>query len=272
MFPQMMREMLTTGVLGFIPFFEFPNWQLGPLTVGVFGIFAALGIYAATEIAIRQCKRRGLDVTVLADYAPWGIAGGVAVGHWVHLFAYHPEELGRSPWQILKIWDGLSSFGGLLGGIIAAVIYFRIRRVSFRAYGDAFALGVAPGWGIARVGCFLVHDHPGVKTDFPLAVAFPDGPRHDLGLYDALWLFGIAVVLFSLMRQGLLKDRLLPLLALLYAPARFFFDFLRATDVAYRDARYAGLTPAQYCCIALVLYGVYELLHYQQTVNVKATA
>jgi len=251
-------------LLAVIPYFEFPTWHLGPLTIGVFGVFAALGIYVATEIALRQCKRQGLDVTVLADYAPWGIGAGMVVGHWVHLFAYHPEELSKSPWQIFKVWDGLSSFGGLLGGIIAAAIYFRLRKVSFRAYGDAFALGVAPGWGIARVGCFMVHDHPGVPSDFFLALAFPGGPRHDLGLYDALWLFGIAIVLFTLHRQGRLTGRLLPMLALLYAPARFYFDFLRATDVAYVDARYFGLTPAQYSCMLLVVYGVYELVRYRR--------
>ena len=36
----------------------------------------------------------------------------------------------------------------------------------------------------------------------------------------------------------------------MYAPARFGLDFLRATDVARPDQRYAGLTPAQWACLA----------------------
>ena len=31
-----------------------------------------------------------------------------------------------------------------------------------RDYGDAFAVGVPTGWAIARIGCFLAHDHPWV--------------------------------------------------------------------------------------------------------------
>jgi prolipoprotein diacylglyceryltransferase len=45
-------------------------------------------------------------------------------------------------------------------------------------------------------------------------------------------------------------------LALLYAPARFLGDFLRNTDLPGADVRYAGLTFAQHCCIALAGIGI----------------
>ena len=113
---------------------------------------------------------------------------------------------------------------------------------------------------VARLGCFSVHDRPGVLTDFPLAVAFPEGARHDLGLYDAIALALISVVLYAVDRRGRLRDRLLPLLALLYGTSRFLLDFLRARDLPYSDARYLGLTPAQFACIAIVIWGLIKLL------------
>lgn len=250
-----------------IPYYELPSLHLGPFTIQAFGILAALGVYTAARIASREAARHGQDPRVLADYAIWGVAGGVLMGHVVHLFAYHPEEL-RDPWRVLAFWEGLSSFGGLLGGVLAAVIFFRRRKLRFHDYADALALGVAPGWGIARVGCFVIHDHPGVKTTFPLAVDFPRsaaatlgfwGQRHDLGLYDAIALFAFAAVLFALDRAGRLRGRLLPLLALLYGTSRFLLDILRATDVPYADARYLGLTPAQYFCFGLWAYGLWGL-------------
>jgi phosphatidylglycerol:prolipoprotein diacylglycerol transferase len=242
-----------------IPYLQAPSLKLGPLTLEPFGIFVAVGILLAARILGKQAERQGLDPNPLADYAPWGVGVGVVVGHLFHLFAYHPEELSKSPFQILKVWDGLSSFGGLIGGILAAVVFFRWRKLSFRTYSDVFALGVAPGWAVARLGCFAVHDHPGVRTDFFLAVNFPGGPRHDLGLYDAAFLFAISGLLFALRNAGKLRGRLLPLLSLLYACGRFGFDFLRATDLSYVDARYFGLTPAQYGSIGLVLYGLWGL-------------
>jgi phosphatidylglycerol:prolipoprotein diacylglycerol transferase len=247
-----------------IPYFQPPALHLGPLTIQIFGVLAALGVYTGARIAMRAARDEGLDGQVLADFAVWGVVAGVVFGHLVHLFFYHPEEL-REPWRIFAVWEGLSSFGGLLGGVIAAAVFFRRRRIRLHDYSDALALGIAPGWGIARLGCFAIHDHPGVRTDFPLAVAFPGGARHDLGLYDAIALFAIAAVLFALRRSDLLRGRLLAVLALLYGLQRFFLDFLRGYpgDVEYPDARYLGLTPAQYFCIALWVYALWRFAAYR---------
>ena len=244
-----------------IPYVNPQSLKIGPIEP--FGIFVALGIFLAARLLVKQATKQGLDPNPLHDYAPWGVGTGVVVGHLVHLLFYHPEEMSKSPFQIFKVWDGLSSFGGLLGGIIAAIIFFRVRKLNFSKYADAFALGVAPGWGVARLGCFVAHDHPGLRTDFFMAVNFPieryGGPRHDLGLYDALLLFAITGLLYALRNSGKLQNRLLHLFAIIYACGRFFFDTLRATDLSYVDARYFGLTPAQYGCILLVIYGLWGL-------------
>jgi phosphatidylglycerol:prolipoprotein diacylglycerol transferase len=242
-----------------IPWFELPSLTLGPITIQSFGVLSALGILVATALAQLAAKRLGHDPQVILDFSVAGVLSGVVGGHLVHLLFYHPEEL-ADPWRLLRVWEGLSSMGGLLGAVVAAVIWFRVKRIRFADYADAFALGMAPGWGIARVGCFTVHDHPGVRTDFLLAVRFPDGPRHDLGLYEAILLLALGAVLWALHRRGALRGRLLSLLAVTYGAGRFLLDFLRARDVAYADARHFGLTFAQYAGLALVAWGVAGLL------------
>jgi phosphatidylglycerol:prolipoprotein diacylglycerol transferase len=61
-------------------------------------------------------------------------------------------------------------------------------------------------------------------------------------------------------RRHALPDRLLPLLAVLYGSSRFLLDFLRATDLPYVDARYLGLTPAQFASLAAIAWGLYSLV------------
>lgn len=240
--------------LAVIPWFELPSLSLGPVTIQSFGVLSALGILLATLLTSRAARELGKDPQVPVDFAVAGVLAGVVGGHLVHLLAYHPEEL-HDPWRVVMLWEGLSSMGGLAGGVIAAVVWFRVKRIRFADYADAFALGVAPGWGVARIGCFTVHDHPGVLTSFPLAVRFPDGPRHDLGLYEAIVLLSLGALLWILHRRGALRGRLLPLLAVVYGVARFFLDFLRARDVPYADARHFGLTFAQYAAVLLVAWG-----------------
>jgi phosphatidylglycerol:prolipoprotein diacylglycerol transferase len=241
-----------------IPWFEPPALHLGPVPLQAFGVLAALGVATGVRSAAWAAGRRGLDPQPVLDFAIWGVVAGILVGHLVHVGLYHPEEL-HSPRRVLEVWDGLSSFGGLLGGVAAAAVFFRVRRVPLGRYGDAFAVGVPTGWAIARIGCFLVHDHPGSRTSFPLAVDFPGGPRHDLGLYEALVLFAIAGLLWRLWARRRLEGRLLGLLAVLYGAARFLLDFLRASDVPYADARYGGLTPAQFGACLLVAWGAWRL-------------
>jgi len=247
--------------LAVIPWFEFPTLSLGPFSIQSFGVLSALGILLATLLTSRAARQLGKDPQVPVDFAVAGVLAGVVGGHLVHLLAYHPEEL-REPWRILMLWEGLSSMGGLLGGVVAAVVWFRWKRIRFADYSDAFALGVAPGWGVARIGCFTVHDHPGVLTSFPLAVQFPDGPRHDLGLYEAILLLALGAVLWALHRRDLLRGRLLALLAVVYGIGRFLLDFLRARpgDVPYADARHLGLTFAQYTAVVLVAWGAFRLV------------
>lgn len=254
--------------LALIPGFELPSFHWRFITIQSFGILTALGVLAAVYLAGRAARGMGRNPQVVMDFAVVGVLSGVLFGHLVHVLFYHPEEL--AGWGVFQFWIGLSSMGGLIGGIVAALVWFRWKRIRFADYSDALALGMAPGWGIARVGCFTVHDHPGVRSDFFLAVNMDGVGRHDLGLYEAILLLSLAALLWALHRRGILRGRLLVLLGLLYGTARFFLDFLRARpgDVPYADARYLGLTPAQYVVIGVVAYSVVRLVTYRPTAAV----
>jgi phosphatidylglycerol---prolipoprotein diacylglyceryl transferase len=243
-----------------IPWFVLPSLTVGPFTLQSFGLLSAAGILVGMQVAARAARQEGLDPKIVLDFSVVAVAGGLVGGHLVHLLFYHPEEL-ADPLRILKIWEGLSSMGGLAGAIVSAAIWFRRRGLRFGPFADAYALGLAPGWGIARLGCFSVHDHPGIRSDFWLAVDFPGGPRHDLGLDEAILLFALAALLFALRRRQRLQGLLLPLLAVTYGAGRFLLDFLRARpgELPYADGRQLGLTFAQWFALGLMAWGTTRL-------------
>jgi len=257
-----------------IPYFEVPPLSLGPIELHAFGLLSALGIYLGARLAARAARTfaPGSDLA-LVEVAPWLVGGGVIGGHLLHVLGYHPEILAEEGWtSLLRVWDGLSSMGGVLGALLTLLIFFRIKGWKVRPYLNALALGVAPGWAVARLGCFAAHDHKGVLTDFPLAVAFPGGARHDLGLYEALLLGAIAGVLWLLARRPRPEGLLMGVLAIAYAVPRFFLDFLRATDLPFSDGRIAGLTPAQYTSVLFVGIGAWLLLRARSLPAVVAGA
>jgi phosphatidylglycerol:prolipoprotein diacylglycerol transferase len=180
---------------------------------------------------------------------------GFVGGHMLHILGYHPEILREEGFLTLfKIWGGLSSTGGFLGAIVGGIVFFRfIRKVDPWIHGDVIAWSFPFAWIFARSGCFTAHDHQGVLSNFFLAVDFPSGARHDLGLYEALYMFVVAGLFWAFRKKKTKPGFYLALLPGVYAPVRFGLDFLRSTDQQMSDLRHLGLTPAQWVTLGLLL-------------------
>ena len=122
-------------------------------------------------------------------------------------------------------------------------------------YFDIGALGLWLGWGVGRIGCFLIHDHPGTLTHFILGVKYPNGARFDLGLMESILGFTLFIIFYLLFKK-LIKIRFGLVAAYSvasYAVGRFFLDFLRAApSFPGGDARYLTLTPAQWGMLAVL--------------------
>jgi len=239
-----------------IPYFPSVLFEIGDYPIHAFGILVAAAVVLGDRWVVRQGVRMGLDAQDVRFVNVRIVIGGFIVSHLVAVLAYHPEQILESPWVLLSFWSGLSSFGGFLGAALTFVWLMRREKLPALPFADAIALGLAPAWIVGRIGCFTAHDHPGRKTDFFLAVAYPNGARHDLGLYEAIATVFIAAALYAFARRRRGPGAIIGLFATVYAPVRFALDFLRATDVVRPDPRYFGLTPAQWACIACLAVGL----------------
>lgn len=259
-----------------IPYFEQPAWHIGPLTIHAFGVAAAAAMWLGLVIAQRRFEELRLDPHVGQRLAGWMVCGGILGAHVLSVLFYFPYKLQSDPWLILRVWEDISSFGGMLGGIAGAFLFFATRReIDQRTklvYLDVVAFAFPAALAVGRIGCALAHDHPGTVTSFPLAIslhteaarnymsdvygtaglALPETAArlgfHDLGLYEFLYLLLIVVPLFVVWRR---RQRpagfYLTAFATLYLPARFGLDMLRVSD-----ARYLGLTPAQWVSVVIL--------------------
>jgi phosphatidylglycerol:prolipoprotein diacylglycerol transferase len=263
-----------------LPFFEQPAWHLGPLTIHTFGIAVATAVWFGLAMVQRRFERSALDPVIGQRLGGWMIAGGIIGAHLFSVLLYFPHELGDDPWLLLRVWEDISSIGGMLGGVAGGFLFFSLclADVDWRAklaYFDAIAFVFPAALAIGRVGCALAHDHPGVVTSFPLAIslesqaarnyiggiynaagltltsAAPTRGFHDLGLYELLFLALVVIPAFIYWnrRQRPVGFYLIAFSAL-YFPVRFALDMLRVAD-----ARYIGLTPAQWAA-ALVVGGL----------------
>jgi phosphatidylglycerol:prolipoprotein diacylglycerol transferase len=265
-----------------IPYLEQPSLDLGPLTVHAFGIIVAAAVLIGLELGRRRFTRLGLDRALGERLAWWVVVGGFLGAHLFSVLFYFPQELAANPFLLLKFWEDISSFGGILGGVVGLWLFLRLKAPGLDAgtrwaYLNAVAFVFPFALAVGRIACSLAHDHPGTVTSFPLAVSLrsPDAQAyiggvyraagrgselpppaalphlgfHDLGWYELLHLSTIVVPLFLVLdRKPRPAGFFVVAFVLLYVPVRFALDFLRVSD-----ARYAGLTPAQWVgALALV--------------------
>ncbi|HEX3697496.1 MAG TPA: prolipoprotein diacylglyceryl transferase family protein [Polyangia bacterium] len=248
------------GHLFSIPAISLFGHAFGPISIEMFGVLVALGVIIGDQIVVRRGVQMGLEAQDIKFLNARIVIAGFIMAHLVSVIFYFPERIKENPLVLINVWSGLSSFGGFLGAALAFLYYTRREKISALRYADAVALGLVVGWIFGRTGCFTAHDHPGLKTSFFLAVQYPGGARHDLGLDELLFTIVIALCLFRFARTPRPPGRVIGLFALLYAPVRFGLDFLRARDYARPDERYAGLTPAQWACMLCLAVGLWLLI------------
>lgn len=242
-----------------IPYINGHLFDIGSQPIHMFGLLVAIGVILGDRIVVKEGAKRGLDEKDIKFMNARIVIGGFIMAHLVSVIFYFPERVKQDPTVLLQLWSGLSSFGGFLGAALAFLYYTRREKIPALRYADAVALGLVIGWIFGRTGCFTAHDHPGDKTTFFLAVQYPGGARHDLGFYELLFTIVIAVILFRFARKPRVPGRVIGLFAALYAPVRFGLDFLRSHDYGRADERYAGLTPAQWACMACLGVGIWLL-------------
>src|SRR5262249_22627080 len=145
-----------------LPYVELPDIHLFGLTIHPFGVFAAIGVYTGAVLTVRAGRVYGPgDTKSLSEVFTWALVGGLLGAHLLHVLGYHPELLHtQGPLVLLKIWDGVSSMGGVLGGIAGIVIYFWRKGLRIYPYWAALALGSAPARAVTPMSFALVHHLP----------------------------------------------------------------------------------------------------------------
>jgi phosphatidylglycerol:prolipoprotein diacylglycerol transferase len=178
---------------------------------------------------------------------------GAAVGSKILGWFEDPAELAQHwrDWQFLM--GGKTIVGGLLGGT-AAVEWVKARLGITTRTGDLFAIPIAIGIAIGRIGCFLagLGDRTyGIASSLPWAVDFGDGVRrHPVQIYEMLFLLALAALLWRVRAAPHREGALYRYFLLAYLAFRLIIDFLKP------EPKFAGLSAIQWtCAAALCWYG-----------------
>lgn len=273
-----------------LPFIEIPTLNLGPLPIQPFGVLVALGVLLGTSVSARYTKHYNGSEDDLRFLGMRVIVFGFIACHLLDVFFYTPGKVLEDPLVIFRVWEGIASYGGVVGATLAFSIYAKKYDLHYLRYGDSVVYGFVLGFTFGRMGCATAHDHLGQQTDFFLGVQLPElmrcpelklpagGPdfkamaetagcqnwrlpdgtagvtAHDLGLYEVFICTTLFIILSLIVKFWKTRrpGTLLVVCAFIYPPVRFGLDFLRFPGP---DPLYLGLTPAQHLCIWTVVGG-----------------
>lgn len=260
-----------------LPVLMFPEFdpvlvQLGPLAIRWY----ALAYIVALVIGWRVMRRLAAWAPVVAtplqvdDFLTWATLGVVLGGRIGYVLFYQPSLYFSHPASMLELWHGGMSFhGGMLGVVVALVIFTRRQGISLLGFADRLAAVVPIGLGLGRVANFINGELWGrpVPPSLPWAMIFPrvdDVPRHPSELYEAL-LEGVLLltVMLLLARRQAIRERaglLTGLFLLGYAILRAFAEHFRQPDPFLNYLAF-GTTMGQLLCIPMAIAGIGLILY-----------
>ena len=245
--------------------------RIGSFEITTFGLMMFLAFVAAGWVLTRQFRRYGLSDELASTMVMAAALGGIVGAKIYYAILY------RS-WHDLFARAGLVWYGGLIGGAAACTYVVLRNKVSWLVTADATSPALAIGYGLGRVGCFLVGDDYGAPTNGWWGIAFPKGSPpttayslrnfgvrvspsipddallrvHPTQIYESLAAFAMFAILMWLARRPHRKGHVFAAFCIMMGIERFLVEIVRA-----KDDRFLGpFTVAQLISVLLIIVGI----------------
>ena len=257
----------------------FPSWLKPEIIPGLpfrwYGLMYVVAFGVAFLLYRRQVRERNFPMTEdeLSGLFFWGILALILGARIFSSLVYDSGSVySRRPWLIFwpfrngqfTGFQGMSYHGGVIGGILAIVIYSKAKKFDYREIGDMFSASIPLGYTFGRLGNFINGELYGRITASPLGMVFPAGgispadrnfaviregaeqmgiaaitgaggvlnyPRHPSQLYE---MFFEGIVLWAFIwffrNRKPFKGFLLTLYLSGYGLVRFFIEYFREPD------------------------------------------
>jgi prolipoprotein diacylglyceryl transferase len=228
-------------------------WFIGPIPIRAYALCIILGIVAACVITEVRMRRRGAPKYFVLDLVIWAVLFGIPGGRIYHVITSPDKYFGTGghPIDALKVYDGgLGIWGAIALGALGAWIGCRRAGISFLAFADAAAPGVAFAQAIGRFGNWFNNELYGGPTTVPWgleihrwdqsagkAVVDAAGKPVLLGvfqptfLYESIFLVVLAVGLLVIdKRRSLAPGQLFGLYVAGYPVGRIVVEKLRTDE------------------------------------------
>lgn len=204
-----------------------------------YGILMATGMILGTVLALREAKRVGISEDDVLNLAIFAIPSGV-IGARLYYVIFNWGYYSQNSSQILNFrGGGMAIHGALIGGILAGLIYTRIKKINFLKMADIALIGMPLAQAIGRWGNYINGEAHGGPTDLPWGIMVDGVKVHPTFLYESIWDFGIFIFLWIFRKNKKYEGQVAIYYIILYSLGRFFIEGLRTDSLMIGPLRMA---------------------------------
>ncbi len=232
-------------------------FSIGKIHIYSYGFFMSLAFVLSFALVFFLAKKEGLNREYLFEKLFLVFLSGLFFGHLSYYILYFNQF--NSWYQFFYLWQGMISFGGIIGG---GVVFYFLFRKNFWQWADIISLAFLLAMAIGRIGCFLIHDHPGIvgprwlniQNDVPVAL---------IELILSFIGFGIFYLLKTTSNSHgkLASGNLFFIVLIYYGLVRILVDYFRI------DLTLLNLKIGQWAGVFLALAGIIGIIILNKSQN-----
>jgi len=252
--------------------------EIGPLTIYWYGVIIVTGAGLGLWLAVKEADRLGIKKDLLLDFLLYAIPIAILSAR-IYYVLFEWSHFADQPfWKVFAIWEGgIAIHGAIIGGVLTAIVYSRVRKISFWQLADIVAPSLILGQAIGRWGNFMNQEAYGgpllnesflyeLLPDFIINQMTIDGiTYHPTFLYESLWNILILITLLILRRNNPLRGKVFLTYAIGYSIGRFFIEGMRMDSLYV----FADFRTAQLVSIIGIIVAVILIIYRRKTITTR---
>lgn len=227
--------------------------------VAWYGILITCGMILAVLLATRLIKYEKISSDDILDLALTVIVFGVigARAYYV-IFSWGDinyvatggtllQNIFGTIYNCIAVWEGgLAIYGGVLGGLVSAFVFSKIKKISYLKLTDILAPCVLVGQIIGRWGNFINVEAYGANTDLPwrMGIQYVSNGTivsekfvHPTFLYESLWNLVLLAVILAIYKKKKFDGQMCAMYFMFYGLGRMLIEGLRTDSLMLGNLR-----------------------------------
>ncbi|MFQ7476276.1 prolipoprotein diacylglyceryl transferase [Anaerotignum sp.] len=243
-----------------------------------YGIFIGLGVILGVLLALHEAKRTGQNPDTYLDFIIYAMIIAI-IGARLYYVIFSWDFYSQHPEKIFAIREGgLAIYGGIIGGVLTAIVYSHVKKKNFWVMADTMAPSLILGQMLGRWGNFFNKEAFGGFTDNLFAMRYqlsqvrasdvtPDILQnlvtvngvdyiqvHPTFLYESFWSLCVFIILLILQRKKNFNGQVCATYFFGYALGRVWIEGLRTDQLCIGNVPVSQALSAVLIIASVVLY------------------